>query len=248
MKVSPWSGKWTELRLGLIWSKRVATTSSAWSSRATISKHRRTAPLRRCVHGEGVPTMASIKKRPDVVWRARYRDEADKEHSRHFIRRVDAQRWIDETTASIVMGNCVDPRNAGTLVKTCAARWEESAGRARDARRDPGPSCRPTHARRRVDPLGLLDTVGCPTQDRQMKVATAQRRADALDEQAEAARATAHRIQEESLATKTVAVGALRRLGASQLASRAGDEAASRTRLIVTLGEAEEAFDNRKGK
>jgi integrase len=69
--------------------------------------------------------MASIKKRPDGVWRARYRDEADKEHSRHFTRKVDAQRWIDETTASIVTGNYVDPRNAGTLVKTYAAQWEK---------------------------------------------------------------------------------------------------------------------------
>ncbi len=69
--------------------------------------------------------MASIKKRPDGAWRARYRDEADKEHSRHFIRKVDAQRWIDETTASLVTGNYVDPRHAGTLVKTYAAKWEK---------------------------------------------------------------------------------------------------------------------------
>lgn len=69
--------------------------------------------------------MASIKKRPDGVWRARYRDEADKEHSRHFTRKVDAQRWIDETTASIVTGNYVDPRKAGTLLKTYAAQWEK---------------------------------------------------------------------------------------------------------------------------
>jgi hypothetical protein len=69
--------------------------------------------------------MASIKKRPDGVWRARYRDEAVKEHSRHFTRKVDAQRWIDETTASTVTANYVDPLNTGTLVKTYAARWEK---------------------------------------------------------------------------------------------------------------------------
>ncbi|WP_237841927.1 malate:quinone oxidoreductase [Cellulosimicrobium cellulans] len=35
--------------------------------------------------------MASIKRRPNGMWRARYRDEADKEHAKHFARKVDAQ-------------------------------------------------------------------------------------------------------------------------------------------------------------
>lgn len=58
--------------------------------------------------------MASIQKRPDGVWRARYRDEAGKEHARHFARRVDAQRWLDETTTTVVTGIYVDP-NAGKI-------------------------------------------------------------------------------------------------------------------------------------
>ena len=36
--------------------------------------------------------MASIAKREDGRWRARYRDEGDREHARHFRRRRDAQR------------------------------------------------------------------------------------------------------------------------------------------------------------
>jgi len=39
------------------------------------------------------PPMGSISRRPDGQWRARYRDEAGKEHARHFSRKVDAQRW-----------------------------------------------------------------------------------------------------------------------------------------------------------
>lgn len=53
--------------------------------------------------------MASIKRRPDSQWRARYRDEAGKEHARHFARRIDAQKWLDEVTASVVTGQYVDP-------------------------------------------------------------------------------------------------------------------------------------------
>jgi integrase len=54
--------------------------------------------------------MASIIKRPNGMWRSRYRDEAGREHSRHFARKVDAQQWIDDVTALVVTGAYVDPR------------------------------------------------------------------------------------------------------------------------------------------
>ena len=53
--------------------------------------------------------MPSIAKRDNGKWRARYRDEGGKEHARHFPRKVDAQRWLDEVTASLVTGQYVDP-------------------------------------------------------------------------------------------------------------------------------------------
>jgi integrase len=58
--------------------------------------------------------VASIKKRADGVWRARYRDETGREHAKHFSRKVDAQRWLTENTASVLSGTWVDPR-AGTV-------------------------------------------------------------------------------------------------------------------------------------
>ncbi|HEX8509726.1 MAG TPA: site-specific integrase [Propionibacteriaceae bacterium] len=70
--------------------------------------------------------MASIQKRPDGRWRARYRDEAGKEHARHFPRKVDGQRWLDEVTASVVTGRYVDP-GAGRV--TFAAYFEEWSAR-----------------------------------------------------------------------------------------------------------------------
>lgn len=54
--------------------------------------------------------MASITKRPDGRWRARYRDPAGKEHARHFARKADGQRWLDEVTASVVTGAYIDPQ------------------------------------------------------------------------------------------------------------------------------------------
>ena len=36
-----------------------------------------------------VIAMASVKRRPDGVWRARYRDLDGREHAKHFARKVD---------------------------------------------------------------------------------------------------------------------------------------------------------------
>ncbi len=57
--------------------------------------------------------MASITKRPNGQWRARYRDLAGRENARHFDRKVDATRWLDSVTAAIETGTYVDPK-AGT--------------------------------------------------------------------------------------------------------------------------------------
>lgn len=70
--------------------------------------------------------MASIKRRPDGAWRARYRDESGRERSRHFGRKVDAQAWLDEVTASIVTGQYVAP-DAGKV--TFSQFYEEWAAR-----------------------------------------------------------------------------------------------------------------------
>ena len=56
----------------------------------------------------------SIAKRPDGRWRARYRDERGRERSRHFNRRIDAQHWLDEVTATLRDGTYVEPK-AGNL-------------------------------------------------------------------------------------------------------------------------------------
>lgn len=67
--------------------------------------------------------MASIQKRPDGHWRARHRDADGKEHARHFVRKVDAQRWIDSVTASVVRGDYTDPETARTTVGQWCATW-----------------------------------------------------------------------------------------------------------------------------
>ena len=69
--------------------------------------------------------MASIKRREDGQWRARYRDDAGKEHSKHFGRKVDGQRWLDAVTASVVRGDYVGPKTARMTVEAWCATWLE---------------------------------------------------------------------------------------------------------------------------
>jgi integrase len=67
--------------------------------------------------------MASIKRRDDGKWRARYRDETGREHARHFERKVDAQRWLDEVTAAVVTGQYVDPKAGRVTFTSYYATW-----------------------------------------------------------------------------------------------------------------------------
>ncbi|MFD6134584.1 tyrosine-type recombinase/integrase [Isoptericola sp. NPDC060257] len=67
--------------------------------------------------------MASVTKRPDGAWRARYRDAAGKEHAKHFRRKFDAQRWLDEVTAAIVTGTYADPKAGRTTFDSWWRDW-----------------------------------------------------------------------------------------------------------------------------
>lgn len=76
--------------------------------------------------------MASIQKRPNGKYRARYRDEEGKEHARHFTYKNNpnkpqesAQHWLDEVTASILTGRYIDPRAGRMTVEEFFNDWEQ---------------------------------------------------------------------------------------------------------------------------
>lgn len=88
-----------------------------------IGKHLRYRVADVLAMSRGTPrqvTMGSIVKRSNGKWRARYRDLAGREHARHFARKVDAQRWLDEVSSLILAGAYVDP-DAGKI--TFAEWW-----------------------------------------------------------------------------------------------------------------------------
>ena len=65
----------------------------------------------------------NIAKRPDGKWRARYRDESGKEHARHFLRKIDAQLWLDEQTSRLLTGTHVAPKHAKITVGPSYQVW-----------------------------------------------------------------------------------------------------------------------------
>lgn len=97
----------------------------------------------------------NIKKRPDGKWRARYRDAAGKEHSRHFTRKKDGEDWLDQQTAALVTHQWVNPTDK-TTVAEYARVWAAS---------------RPHNRRtaKRIDSLIRNHIAGTPLGDRQLK-------------------------------------------------------------------------------
>ncbi|AKV86381.1 hypothetical protein AKG07_08790 [Microbacterium sp. CGR1] len=67
--------------------------------------------------------MASVKQRSNGVWRARYRDQAGREHTKHEKTRRAAQRWLDEQTAAIVTGQWADPGAGRVTWDEWVSRW-----------------------------------------------------------------------------------------------------------------------------
>lgn len=67
--------------------------------------------------------MASIRKRDNGKWRARYRDPAGREHARHFARKVDAERWLDGVRGDLATGTYVDPARGRVTFGEWADQW-----------------------------------------------------------------------------------------------------------------------------
>lgn len=64
-------------------------------------------------------------------WRARYVDNAGREHSRTFDRKVDAQKWLDEQVASLLRGDHVAPKDAKLTVGEWCDKWLAGYGTRR---------------------------------------------------------------------------------------------------------------------
>jgi integrase len=64
-------------------------------------------------------------------WRSRYVDNAGREHSRTFDRKVDAQKWLDSQLAALLRGDHVAPRDARLTVGEWCDKWLAGYGTRR---------------------------------------------------------------------------------------------------------------------
>ena len=112
--------------------------------------------------------MASIQKRSNGRWRARYRDADDREHARHFLRKADAELWLAQVRADQLRGTYVDPRAGRVTFEEYAARWLAAQGHRPGTRQlyertlrlhvTPVLGARPLAAVRRSDVQALVTT------------------------------------------------------------------------------------------
>lgn len=74
--------------------------------------------------------MASIKKRPDGMWRARIKvvgdDGREREIAQHFARKVDGEQWLAKMHGDLDRGEFVDRRRGQVTFKQYAERWREA--------------------------------------------------------------------------------------------------------------------------
>src|SRR5215210_6505510 len=71
--------------------------------------------------------MASIVKRPNGRWRARYRERpGGPQRARHFDRKVDAERFLARIQGQLFDGSYIDPAAGNRLFGDYAASWQRA--------------------------------------------------------------------------------------------------------------------------
>jgi len=67
--------------------------------------------------------MPSANHNKGKRWRARYVDDVGREHAQGFVRKVDAHRWLEDATASLVQGTHIAPKDARLTVEAWCDVW-----------------------------------------------------------------------------------------------------------------------------
>lgn len=98
----------------------------------TQRRNRRAGVEDRWTRADGTPSANHGKGKR---WRARYVDGQGNEHARGFERKVDAQRYLNEITTTIVTGTYVAPGAGTVTVEQMHAQWTAAAGHLKETTR-----------------------------------------------------------------------------------------------------------------
>ena len=88
-------------------------------------RNRRAGVEDRWKKSDGTPSANAHKGKR---WRARYVDDGSCEHVKGFDRKIDAQRWLDEVTSSVITGTYVAPSAGKITVADVHEQWAHSQG------------------------------------------------------------------------------------------------------------------------
>ena len=77
----------------------------------------------------GACRLAHVEKRGSGRWRARYRDPNNRERSRTFARRIDAERWLTSVEHAKLSGAYIDPAMARVTFGRWAEEWLATPGK-----------------------------------------------------------------------------------------------------------------------
>lgn len=80
--------------------------------------------------------MASLKRRPDGTWRARYRGPDKRERAKHFARKIDGERWLAGVEVSKIRGEWIDPSLSRVTVGAWCATWLAAQGQLKPTTRE----------------------------------------------------------------------------------------------------------------
>lgn len=79
--------------------------------------------------------MGNVQRRPDGSWRARYRGPDKRERSRHFSRKIDAERWLAGVEVAKTRGEWIDPALSRVTVGTWCETWLDAQGQLKPTTR-----------------------------------------------------------------------------------------------------------------
>jgi len=105
-------------------SWRVLYVDSTGSNRVTTVKSQ--AAVDALVAELAAQGITAGVKATAAAWRARFVDDAGKEHARHFARKRDAQAWLDAQTSSMLTGTYVVPKAGRITFRDYAETWRTS--------------------------------------------------------------------------------------------------------------------------
>lgn len=113
--------------------KSIAARPASWrvlyidsAGRNRVSTLKSQAEVDEFVAGLACEGVTAGVKATAPAWRARFVDDAGKEHARHFARKRDAQTWLDAQTTATVTGTYVVPDAGKVSFREYAESWRTS--------------------------------------------------------------------------------------------------------------------------